>query len=171
MTLQTLVAFIESPTSGIRYQSVPVLGLLRAPVTNVTFKLEAFSGASGGGSLVVVTDMEVFRHDVTSNTDVGSFSGSGIVSVTTAGTAGTAGHCMCVGAHYDNGTGLGSLKITASWDNADAILQAVVRKSASDNNGGWWDVIVHTRMLARRSGASWVDSGTRYRTSGGVWFG
>jgi hypothetical protein len=143
MTLQTLVAFIESPTSGIRYQSVPVLGLLRAPVTNVTFKLEAFSGASGGG----------------------------IVSVTTAGTAGTAGHCMCVGAHYDNGTGLGSLKITASWDNADAILQAVVRKSASDNNGGWWDVIVHTRMLARRSGASWVDSGTRYRTSGGVWFG
>jgi hypothetical protein len=142
--------YVNSPVSGTHYGAFGGYWYKPNNGTSVTVTVKTFTGANGGGSLVVVSTLTADVHDQQTNTDLNTFTGS---SANTTNASGTGNGDWFQPFGWYTGSTPGSLGMFATYTGV-AYIPTV--SSLSPGNGG--------------VGTSVVITGTNFHDATGVDF-
>ncbi len=128
--------YVNSPVSGTQYWAPMGYGCIPSNGGSVTVKVRAWTGPNGTGSLIAVSSLEAIIWDQTTNSQKGSFTGSGdnAVQATTSSFNGT-DWCKPSG-KWTGSQSVGSLEISVSSYSGAAFVPSVSSFTPSEGSAG-----------------------------------
>lgn len=115
--------YVNSPVSGTSYYAPAGYWFQPNNGTSWTATCEAWTGANGTGSLVVVSTLTAINRDITNSLDRNSFTGSSANTANASSSAGVNGSNVFAGGGKYTGSAPGSLKIYGTYTGLALIPQ------------------------------------------------
>lgn len=107
--------FVNSPNSGSNYFATAGYQFIPNNGSSITVDVWAYTGINGGGSLIAVSSLTAATHDVTTSTLKGSFTDNSVNHVQVVSSNGTNGSDVFAARGSFTGSGVGSLKMRATY--------------------------------------------------------
>jgi hypothetical protein len=145
--------YYNNPVSGQQVYAARWCGCIGAGGDSLDFNVKAWTGANGTGSLIAVTNLQVWIWDWTTNASGGTTNGGPFNFVHTVATA-TAGHEYAVSAKFTGAQSVGSLEMYAIYSTSAAYIPGSI--TFSPDHGA--------------VGAAVAISGIHFYNASGVWF-
>jgi hypothetical protein len=135
---QSPSSFVNSPASGGQYFGKVWAGAIAANGDSVTATVKAWTGANGSGSLIAVSNLEVWVWDFQAGGNVGHF-GPGFFNTANAAhtaTSGQAGHYFYVAAEFNGAQTVGSFEFFVTYTSSGAFIPSAPSFSPSVGGPG-----------------------------------